>query len=182
MDVDEYPMTESARLLSRAGVRYVFCAQLSNIAGKMPGIEMADTLGKSLFHEEQIQIRVLWTYAGLSQDLAVSTPPERLDLLYKIQDSVKQLLGWGESGLLTYPMDGGPKVFFQVVQELRPKIILYFGDFLEKLDVVAPQLATRSGISPEFQLINLPSLDDMVLGDQDQKNKAWQILKTIPIH
>ena len=130
---------------------------------------------RSLFHGKQSPVRTLWTYAGMYADMQHPAAPPRLDLFRKIQASVRSHLGWPEGDICSWPLDISPEIFVQGVRFFCPVIIIGFGPGLSLPETGAPD----ADLLRRCALHVLPSLDDMIGGDKQSKNEAWQILQSL---
>jgi hypothetical protein len=192
LDLDEHALSEGQRNLKRLGITHVWHTdtatsstvlapsrpvhlevhpdeQQVDITELSPATSPLPPVLRHLFHGKHCPVRTLWTYAGMHEDLLQADIPERLAFFRKIQDSVCTHLAWREEDISSWPLDQDPHLWAQGLAQLRPRIIVCFGD--------ASRL-TGTGTT-ELQVHCLPDLLQMAQGNRDLKNEAWRILRTL---
>ncbi|NLW80575.1 MAG: hypothetical protein GXY42_02730 [Desulfovibrionales bacterium] len=195
LDLDEYTLTESERVLKRQGVTHLWCPVAldappvsGETAGPVAGIsaDRIQTHGDApplslpplftaLFHGKHPPVRTLWTYPGLAQDLARSPEPLRLTIFRKIQDAACLHLKWSQDDICVWPLDYTENVSRAGLDFFRPQIVLCFGP--------PPSPGAwdnaKSGALCGADVLVLPSLDDMAANDRSAKNHAWKVLQSL---
>lgn len=188
MDLDEHALSEGQRTLKRLGITHIWRSSdtaipTSSVPSEptspavqpddIPGCTAAPTplppVLRNLFHGKHSPVRTLWTYLGMHGDLLQADIPERLVFFRKIQQSVCSHLAWQHKDISSWPLDLDAHLWAQGLAQLRPHIIVCFGD--------ASRLtgARATGL----QVHCLPDLLEMALGNRDLKNEAWRILRTL---
>lgn len=192
MDLTEYYLTESERRLKRLGVSHLWRihppqqktpnpqpssqGSIAHPAGESAPKPVLSALHRTLFHGKQFPAHSLWTYAELAADLIQANRPPRLELLYKIQESTCRLLHWESAKLVLWPCSEGQELFQHGVNASQPRVIFCFGKIHGT--ELAPSHASETLHYGKFPIQILPSLDDMINGNQESKNSAWKILQT----
>lgn len=192
MDLGEHKLTEQERLLKRAGVFYLWREQVSkpptsagsalpDDAAAPPTIPASCDIPAhiaALFHEKQLPVRSLWLYAGLAADLELPSPPQRLVLFKKIQESACTHLHWKESDISSWPLDVEVQILRQGLEHFQSQEVIAFAHSLDAPEIkTLQQLMTE--ICPQVRFSLLPDITAMTSGRQDLKNTAWRILQGI---
>lgn len=185
MDLDEHALSEGQRTLKRLGVTHVWPSKAATSSTapepadvdtqplqtdkQLSGFRTLPPILQGVFHGKQSRARTLWTYAGMHQDLLQADIPERLAFFQKIRESVCTHLAWRHEDIAPWPLDLDPHLWAEGLAQLRPDIIICFGD--------ASRLT--SGMAMTIPVHNLPDLIEMARGNRDLKNEAWRILRTL---
>lgn len=201
MDLHEYWLSEEARRLKRLGVTHLWkeadalvTKQLSASTSPPQIQNPADPLPEQVvsakdhdapeplselparFHGKHDVVTTLWLYPELEQDENSNDPAGRLTVLEAIKDSVCKHLGWPTHHICFCPIYESPTILQAVLKHVTPSHLLCFGDMAH-----IQLTATLKSTPLETAVIRLPALDLMASGDQQTKNRAWQILRNLQI-
>ncbi len=189
MDLAEYALSETDRILKRLGVTHVWreAPETKPVASPVAETVVAETapasapplpaLLRSLFHGKQPPIVTMWSYAALHGDLQAVIAPPRLELFRKIQDAACAQGGWNSADICVWPLVAPPHILDAGLKFFQPRLIVFFGPLPADGDQ-SPSLGQPLLHGIPVRL--LPSLDIMVAGDQAAKSSAWDVLKNLP--
>lgn len=193
MDLFEHTLTERERGLKRLGISHLWRAEpaislspQTDPISITPDLDAQETVSISqlpehiqlLFHGKQPPVRTLWTYEGLDTDITNTEQASRMKMMARIQESARTNLRWSTNDMCIWPLDAELVLFRVGVMHLQPTTILCFG----KSDALSQSsTATATGSHPidECDIVFLPDLGEMDLGNQQLKNIAWKIIQSL---